>query len=435
MNINMDNLNQKISYIVKLCSEKSFDQALNEFKSLIEENYNDHILHNIGGIINVNLKNYDSAINCFLKALKINPNYAEANNNMGALLKTIGKTKESIVYFEKAIKIKPDFANAYNNLGASYNLMGEWEMAIQNYDRCLKINPNEKDSFNNLINLLTFHDPEKKDLNFIIKTNNLLKKNNFKFDENKIINDDQIIEYFKISNNIITENLNKTEYNFTEIFRKNTYNLNCKRHFEVFNNFNVIPEFCFNCYKVQVEPKNIIDLLKLYIIFDNLNLKKNNTRKCFIEVRPQIGGLYKGLVYCRGVEEAEQIESLLTPIVKNVINNKTSIAIKRGCSEFAISYPKFKDKKNTMQYEKSWKEKENIIDQKLFKEEKIFLKDTISGHTINDFLIIRNWMMYAKKIGDKHYDKFNCNIQISKYMEWQISRQLDFRKSEYKKIY
>ena len=431
----MDNLNHKISDLIRLCNEKSFDQALVEFKALIAKNFDDPILHNLGGIINVNLKNYDVAIDCFSKALKINPNYAEANNNMGALLKTIGRTKDSITFFENAIKIKPDLSNAYNNLGASYNLLGEWDLAIKNYNKCLKINPNEKDSFNNLINLLTFHDPQEKDLNFIIKTNSLLKMNNFVFDEKKQINDEQIVNYFKTSNNVVTENLNKNDYNYTEIFRKNTYNLNCKRHFEVFNNFNVIPEFCFSCYKVQVEPKNIIDLLKLYIVFDNLNLKKNNTRKCFIEVRPEIGGLYKGLIYCRGINDAEEIESLLIPIIKTVIDDKTPVAIKRGCSEFAISYPKFKDKSNNMQYEKSWKEKENIIDNLRLKEDNIVLKDTVSGLTVNDFLIMRNWMMYAKKIGDNNYDKFDCDIKISKYMEWQISRQLDFRKNEYKKIH
>ena len=430
----MDKLNHKISYLLKLCNEKSFNKALSEFKLLINNNDSDPVIYNLGGIINVNLRNFDAAIDCFSKALKINSDYAEANNNMGALLKTIGRTKDSISYFEKAIKIKPDFANAYNNLGASYNIMGEWDLAIENYDKCLKINPNEKDSFNNLINLLTFHYPQKKDLNFIIKTNSLLKMNNFIFDKKKQINDDQIINYFNASNNVIIKNLNKTEYNYTEIFRKNTFNLNCKRHFEVFNNFNVIPEFCFSCFKVQIEPKNIIDLIKLYIVFDNLNLKKNNTRKCFIEVRPQIGGLYKGLIYCRGINEAEEIENLLTPIIETTIDNKTPVTIKRGCSEFAISYPKFKDKKNNMQYDRSWKEKENTIDNKRLKEDTTILKDTIAGLTLNDFLIMRNWMMYARKIGDKNYDKFDCDIQISKYMEWQVSRQIDFRKDELTKI-
>ena len=429
----MDNLNLEISHLVKLCNEKSFDKALIEFKSLITKNIKDPILYNLGGVINVSLKNFKDAIDCFSKSLKINPNYAEANNNMGALLKTIGRTKESVAYFEKAINIKPDFSNAYNNLGASYNVMGKWDLALENYHKCLKINPNEKDSSNNLINLLTFYEPEKEDLNSITKTNSLLKKNNFIFNEKKQITDEQIVGYFNTANNIVLKNLNETEYNFTEIFRKNTTNLNCKRHFEVFNKFNIIPEFCFSCYKVQVEPKNLIDLIKLYIVFDKLNLNKNNSRKSFVEVRPNIGGAYKGLIYCTGLEEAEKIENLITPIIKTTINNETTISIKRGCSEFAISYPKFKDKKSNMEYEKTWKEKENIIDKQQLNKEEIILNDTISGFTLNDFLIMKNWMMYAKKINDTNYEKFDCDINISKHMEWELSRQIDFRKSEYNK--
>ena len=429
----MDNLNLEISHLVKLCNEKSFDKALIEFKSLITKNIKDPILYNLGGVINVSLKNFEDAIDCFSKSLIINPSYAEANNNMGALLKTIGRTKESVAYFEKAINIKPDFSNAYNNLGASYNVMGKWDLALENYNKCLKINPNEKDSSNNLINLLTFYEPEQKDLNSITKTNSLLKKNNFIFNEKKQITDNQIINYFNTANNIVLKNLNETEYDFTEIFRKNTINLNCKRHFEVFNKFNIIPEFCFSCYKVQVEPKNLIDLIKLYIVFDKLNLNKNNSRKSFIEVRPNIGGAYKGLIYCTGLEEAEKIENLITPIIKTTINNETTISIKRGCSEFAISYPKFKDKKSNMEYEKTWKEKENIIDKQQLNKEEIILNDTISGFTLNDFLIMKNWLMYAKKINDINYEKFDCDINISKYMEWELSRQINFRRSEYNK--
>ena len=104
------------------------------------------------------------------------------------------------------------------------------------YNKCLKINPNEKDTFNNLINLLTFHNPQEKDLNFIIKTNSLLKMNKFIFDEKKQINDEQIVNYFQTSNNIVIKNLNKNDYNYTEIFRKNTYNLNFKRQIQKLSN-------------------------------------------------------------------------------------------------------------------------------------------------------------------------------------------------------
>ena len=86
-----------------------------------------------------------------------------------------------------------------------------------------------------------------------------------------------------------------------------------------------------------------------------------------------------------------------------------------------------------MEYEKTWKEKENIIDKQQLNKEEIILKDTITGFALNDFLIMKNWMMYAKKINDINYEKFDCDINISKYMEWELSRQIDFRRSEYNK--
>ena len=86
-----------------------------------------------------------------------------------------------------------------------------------------------------------------------------------------------------------------------------------------------------------------------------------------------------------------------------------------------------------MEYEKTWKEKENIIDKQQLNKEEIILNDTISGFTLNDFLIMKNWMMYAKKINDTNYEKFDCDINISKHMEWELSRQIEFRKSEYNK--
>ena len=40
----------------------------------------------------------------------------------------------------------------------------------------------------------------------------------------------------------------------------------CERHHKVFNDFKIIPENCFGCFKVQANPKNVIDLIKLYLI-------------------------------------------------------------------------------------------------------------------------------------------------------------------------
>ena len=59
------------------------------------------------------------------------------------------------------------------------------------------------------------------------------------------------------------------------------------------------------------------------------------------------------------------------------------------------------------------------------------LKNTISGITINDVLIMKNWLIYAKEIGDLNYKKFDKNISTSKYIESEITKQLEFRKKEF----
>ena len=89
-----------------------------------------------------------------------------------------------------------------------------------------------------------------------------------------------------------------------------------------------------------------------------------------------------------------------------------------------------------MKYNNDWKEKENIIDNKLPKKNRINsrkLNKNINGITLNDFLIMKNWIMYAKIIKDDDYKKFDSNIKISKYMNKEMSNQKIYRNEELKK--
>ena len=143
--------------------------------------------------------------------------------------------------------------------------------------------------------------------------------------------------------------------------------MNCKRHFKVFNKFNIIPKFCFSCYKVQVNLKNVIDLIKLYFVFDKINLQNNNTRKCAIELRDKIKGNYKGYIYCRELIEAKEIKEKLNKILVNENFDKFKIELKHGCTEYYNSFPKFKkinlDGEQEFNYNKNWYKMENTIDQ------------------------------------------------------------------------
>ena len=152
-------------------------------------------------------------------------------------------------------------------------------------------------------------------------------------------------------------------------------------------------------------------------------------------------GSYKGLIYCDGYDEAKYIYNMIKKMTNKVLKENTKVNLRRGCTEFGISYPEYKkiddNKKNFMKYKKEWKAKEEVIDSKMPKlnrNNQRKLNDTIMGMTLNDFLIMKNWIMYAKKIDDKDYKKLDENIKISKYMEIEMSKQLIHRKKEFSSL-
>ena len=182
----------------------------------------------------------------------------------------------------------------------------------------------------------------------------------------------------------------------------------CKRHIAVFNKFNIIPEYCFNCYKIVVEPRTVIELFKLMVVFEKLELKNDNTRKCMVESREYLSGTYKGFIYCTGIEEGKEILNIIQQIVSKEISNKIPISIKRGCSEYAASYPEFAEvnqNKTPMKYRNEWSKYEDLAD----KEFKIDVPDTLIDtyntptYTPRDAQIMLAWLRYAATVGDLSY--------------------------------
>ena len=434
---------EKINNLILLYKKGLIKEALVEAEQLIENNPNSFFLHNIYGMINMNLKKWNKSIESFSKAIKIKQDYAEAHNNLGVALNNLAHLEKAIESYSNAIKFKPDYANAHNNLGSVFNDLGRWEEALESYSKALEYNPENNEAHENLIKLLTFYKPKKANSNSIVIANQELQNIKYNYNSNKKITDNEISNFFKKCNKIILKNKNKINFNRSQIYRRNTIDLNCNRHLEVFNNFNAIPEYCFGCYKVQVEPKTIIELFKLYFVFDQLQLPQNNSRKCLVELRPEISGTYKGLIYCFNLNEANEIFKILKNILKNTINDEIQIKIRRGCSEFAISYPDYKEINQNgdqlMKYKDKWREKEKIVDEKLLNEtqrkNKKVVKDSLTGVTLNDVLIMYNWLNYAKAVGDNNYQTISKDILKSTYIENELSQQLDIRNKEFSSIH
>tara|TARA_B100000686_G_C16666261_1_gene903757 strand:- start:78 stop:1289 length:1212 start_codon:yes stop_codon:yes gene_type:complete len=394
-------LQTKINRLVSLYEKENLKEALLEAKSLANQHPSVSIIYNIYGVINLALGNWNESIVCFSKSIKLKPDNADAFYNMGIAMDNLNNFEEAIDNYAKAIEIKPDFEKA-----------------------------NEA-----LIRILSFYDPKKNNSNLCIKTNKLLQKINYIYVDNKKISDDHVINFFKKCDGVISKNIDYLNMNETEIFRSNTVDLKCERHFKVFNTFNVIPEYCFGCYKVQIVLKNVIELFKLYFVFDKLNLKNNNPRKCMVELRSNISGSYKGYIYCFSFNEAKEIQKQMSILLSEKINKNISIDVKRGCSEFAINHPEYNkiniDEDKFMKYDKKWQDKEKIIDNQLSKRDQSkqrVLRKNLPGASVCDILIMYNWISYAKTIGDLSYKKIAKKIKPAPLIKEKINKFMLNRK-------
>ena len=435
---------EKVELLISLCKKNLLKEALLKAEIFAKEHPNNPSIHNIYGIIHSGLENYKESIFFFLKSAKLDPNNEKTYNNLASALNNLGQFKEAILNYNKALMLNPNFAEAHFNLAKTLNDVERFEDAITSYCKAIDLDPNFEDAYNNLIKILTFYVPKKNNTNICLISNKVFQNVIFNYNSDSKISDSDIKSFFKTCNNILTKNKNidSLESIETQIYRRNTTNLNCDRHFDVFNTFNVIPKFCFGCFKVLIEPNNVVDLIKLYFVFDNLNLKNNNTRKCMIELRSNISGSYKGYIYCSSLNEANEIREQVDKTVKKKIEKSIPISVKRGCSEFGISYPEYKkineSNSKLMKYNEEWKEKEKLIDNNRSEKNilvKKKLQKSLHGINVSDILIMRNWLGYAKKIGDLSYKNIIDDITIQSLIEKKLSDQLLERSKQFSSYY
>jgi len=340
----------------------------------------------------------------FKKTIELNPDKAEVHYNLGITLQKLGRFDEAETNFRKVIELKPNYALAYRNLGITLYELGRLDEAMNCYTKAIKLDPDSTWLLQELTELFTRYIPDEGFLHPIAKANKEIKENYLNDETIGIISDDKIIKLFIQSTNIIKKYNLKTGTQLRSAFRNNSINLNCERHMKIFNKFNIIPKFCFGCYKVQVEPGNILDLIKLLIVFDKIKLVQNNIRKCMIELRPEISGFYKGLIYCSNLEEANQIANYIKILIKDNIGSEMPIIVKRGCSEYSIAFPDYKEINSSggqlMKYNENWKLIEEDYDLLNSLKSTRVITPTLPGLNLQDILIIRNWIDYAKGIGD-----------------------------------
>ncbi|WP_225866593.1 tetratricopeptide repeat protein [Prochlorococcus sp. MIT 0801] len=376
----------------------------------LNPNHSNSYFH-LGTILNILGQKKEAEIE-IKKAIKINPNFLEAYINLGIILRDLGKIKEAILVTRRAIEVDPNIAESYSNLGSLLVDLGNLDEAEIAMNKAITINPNNMKFKSNLISLLSIYKPCDNNSNQLYIINEEFNKINLSYSDSEFISDIKVMNIYRKGLEIYKKHNLSLETDAYQIYRSNEINLNCERHHMVFEKNKIIPAFCFNCYKVQIETNSIIEFIKIFLVFNRIKLENNNTRKCMVELRPNIPGFYKGLIYCSDLNEAYLISNQLDNIIqKNVRSNLQSI-VKRGCSEFQKEFPEYKEinrfGSQTMEYNKEWRRIENEADKGYGNWGKSH--KTINEFNLNNFLIMRNWLAYAHKIGDKSIYKISEEI-------------------------
>ena len=379
-----DNINKVFDFL----KNNKFNDAIKSLNNIILNNQQNIEFYNLRAICYLQLSKYENAKNDFDKVLSSKPNWPEIYNNLGILYFRSGQNNLAITNFLKSIEIKKDYESA---------IFG-------------------------LIKSLAYSDDVPKNNSIFITKHNELNNIKISYSENKYIENITVENLLNTISRIISDNFINLKFNYTQIYRKTKSDLNCNRHMKVFNTYQAIPQYCFGCYKVQIEPENLIDLIKIYLLFDNITFENLNTQKCMVETRPKIDGSYKSIVYCYSQEEAEIIKKRISKIAKKNLDKEVKLKVKRGCSEYGIKYPEYNNlNENIMKFKPEWKNYENLIDNNF----PHLIEDnnhppTTKGVTLDDALVIQNWLKYAILIGDETCKDIKSHFFKNEYLEKQL---------------
>tara|TARA_Y100000992_G_scaffold239239_1_gene169983 strand:- start:322 stop:1458 length:1137 start_codon:yes stop_codon:yes gene_type:complete len=325
-------------------------------------------------------------------------NMAQFHNILGLINFKLSDLEKSILDFEKSINIDPNFYPGYYNLGLAYFNTSKLDKSYNFLIKSINIKKDYKLARDKIIELLSFYEPNFYTDNEIFNLDQKIKNVPLNIDFSKKIFDSEVVDYFIKCKKIVCKTLKNLSYNKFQIFRKKSIFLNCERHKKIFFKYNSIPKYCFECFKVVIESRNIYDLLKVSLLFDQITFFSNFNRKNMIDKKSK-SDVFKSIIYCTSLDQVLVVEKKTNKILNKYFKNDFLVKSKRGCYEYEVKYPEYtkitKNKTELMNFPEKWLNNEKIFDQENTKdglEKKIKVHNTIKGNSLHNFLIINNWV-------------------------------------------
>jgi len=124
------------------------------FEHTIQVTANNHVAHEILGIVLEDQGKTEEALVQYTKALETQPQCAAANYRAGAVWASLGNSEEAIAHYSEAVKYDPNYVNAHNSLGKALVEQGRLSEAILHFSKALEIRPDYADAQNNMGSLL-----------------------------------------------------------------------------------------------------------------------------------------------------------------------------------------------------------------------------------------------------------------------------------------
>jgi tetratricopeptide (TPR) repeat protein len=141
---------RKFDHAVELGKKGQYDDAIIEWRELVETNPDDSRIHNHFGLALAQTGRYEEAIPQYEKALELNPQYYLIHNSLGIALLAVGRVDEAIIHCEKALEAYPESAEIHDNLGHALVIKGRRDEATAEFEKAVKINPGLADAHNDL---------------------------------------------------------------------------------------------------------------------------------------------------------------------------------------------------------------------------------------------------------------------------------------------
>jgi len=357
-----------------ICKELGhLDQAKISISRAIQLNLVDASLYRIQGEIYKALGRFDEALKSNHQALAIDPNHADAIINLGYIHRKLGNLDQALAYALQAIKFKSSSTcNAYNLLA----------LVLQSPRNT--INSRSLDPIESIDTELRKLKPPGADNGKISK----LEVQKF------------ILEALTIAGSL-NHHLNTTLSQIYYVEQPEAPN--CSAFDSFFRAHRAIAKRCHSCYKIHLVAKSLDELLMLHFFMKTVKLESSNTRKCVVELRQNQNNLYKGIIHCSAIDEAKQTAKEILLQCQKRTSLTPDIIILRGCPHFREQYPDYGGinalagaQEGPMQREE-WANKEaQFFNQK----NSTPINETTSEFNLGELLIIKNWISYAKALGN-----------------------------------